>query len=590
MSFGYSVTDLISLTTLSWKLYKSCKSAPSSFASLSSEVLSLHAVLKEAEETLLPGSQSHDGYATGNAPPGTPAALSPTAQENLRVIADGCNGVLVDLQSLIDRYESLGRKKSNAWGRVKWGAEDIAELRSRLASNVAMLNTFVSISQFTVQQKLDRYLSMQKNGNRESSLVSEQTTDSLSSNDKLTWRSIRKELAEIGITVAAFDANRGLILNWFAEAVESGTFQPQEEVDTDSTGDDADSDDADFHEKSTFFAFQQGVTMDPKAASSPPSPRNNLKPRVRASATVQSQKDKKSDRWKPSFSTSPTLVEGASPKTSLLTSVKSRNISSVSKILNTKPPDHLLTPESYNTAFQAAISLGDHAILHLLLTSRPSTYPPLDNEIYINALLAASFDGHPQILHHLLTNHPANKTSFQSFFPLALKAATIRGRTPIITALLSHYYDHLLKKPHSPAHTHHLIPALRVAATQGHTEIVRHLLARGADPNRDKLFFFGNPLQAASFKGHTEIVALLLRYNADPNARGYQFGSALQAAALQGHVEIVRLLVSGGADVGLEGGKYGTALKAARHRGHEAVVGVLSEKEGVVGGDIRVTG
>ncbi|OJD14011.1 hypothetical protein AJ78_05601 [Emergomyces pasteurianus Ep9510] len=580
MSFGYSVTDLVSLTTLSWKLYKSCKSAPSSFASLSSEVLSLHAVLKEAEEILFPEGQSHDGCATGKSAAES-SSLSPSAQENLRVVADGCNGVLVDLQSLIDRYESLGRKKSNTWGRVKWGAEDIAELRSRLSSNVAMLNTFVSISQFTVQQKLNRYLSVQKNGNRESSLHSEQTADSLSSNDKLTWRSIRRELADIGITVAAFDANREFILNWFAEAVESGDFQPREEVDTDSSSDGADPDDADSPEKSSFVTFNRGVTMERKAASPPPSPHSNFKTKLRASAAFQPHHDKKTDRWKPSFVTSPTtLVEGVSSKPCLLTSVKSRNISSVREILK-MPPNHF-TPESFNTALQTAISLGDHTILHLLLTSRPPTYPPLDNEIYINTLLAASFDGHVQILRFLLTNHPANKTSFQSFFPLALKAASIRGRTPIVTALLIHYYDHLLNgalSP-SPAPTHHLIPALRAAATQGHTAIVRHLLARGADPNRDKRFFLGNPLQAASFKGHAEIVALLLKHNADPNARGYQFGSALQAAALQGHLEIVKLLVRGGADVGLEGGKYGTALKAARHKGHEAVVKVLVEGGG----------
>ncbi|OJD27204.1 hypothetical protein ACJ73_01409 [Blastomyces percursus] len=430
----------------------------------------------------------------------------------------------------------------------------------------SMLNTFVNISQFTVQQRLDRCMSMHKTGNRESSLISEQAADSLSSNDKLTWRTVRKELEEIGITVAAFDANREFILNWFAGAVELGTFQPRV-ADIDSTSDDSDSDHATLHEKSRFVAFQQGVSMDPKeAASSPPSPRRNFKTRLRASATVQSLQDKRSDRWTPSFSTSPTFSEEVSRKTFLLASVNSRNISAMRKFLKTSPGH--LTPESYSIALQTAISLSDHAILELLLTSRPPNYPPLDNEIYINSLLAASFDGLPQILHLLLANHLENKTSFQSFFPLALKAAAIRGRTHIITSVLSHYYDRL-NHPSSPDHTHHLIPALRAAATQGHTS--------DADSNRDKRFFFGKPLQATSFKGHTEIVALLLRHNADPNARGYQFGSALQAAAFQGHAQIVRLLVDGGADVELEGGKYGTALKAARHRGHEEVVRVLME-------------
>ncbi|EQL34295.1 hypothetical protein BDFG_03821 [Blastomyces dermatitidis ATCC 26199] len=557
MSFGYSVTDLVSLTTLSWKLYKSCKSAPNSFASLSSEVLSLHAVLREAEEALFPGGQSHDDCRAGKSACKAPAALPPSAQENLRVIADGCNGVLVDLQSLIDRYESLGRKKYNAWRRVKWGAEDIAELRSRLASNVSMLNTFVSISQFTVQQKLDRYTSMHKMGNRESSLISEQTADSLSSHDKLTWRTIRKELEEIGITVAAFDANREFILNWFAEAVESDTFQPWEVADTDSTGDDTDSDHATLHETSRFVAFQQGVSMDPKeAASPPPFPRSTFKTRLRTSSTLQSLQDKKSDRRKPYSSTSPAFSEEASRKTSLLASVKSRNISAVRKFLKTSPGH--LTPETYIITLQTAISLGDHAILELLLTSRPPSYPlPLDNKIYINSLLATSFDGKFSISTSQITQktkHPSNPTSPSSLKqpPSAAAPTSSYPSCPTTTTALT-------TLPPLPTHTISFPPS----APQQH-KAIRTSSAISS-------------LAAASFKGHTEIVGLLLRHNADPNARGYQFGSALQAAALQGHAEIVRLLVDGGADVGLEGGKYGTALKAARHRGHEEVVRVLVE-------------
>ena len=52
MSFGYGVGDFIALGTLAWSVYKSCKGAPEAFENISWEVLSLHAVLKEAEETV----------------------------------------------------------------------------------------------------------------------------------------------------------------------------------------------------------------------------------------------------------------------------------------------------------------------------------------------------------------------------------------------------------------------------------------------------------------------------------------------------------------------------------------------------------
>ena len=51
--------------------------------------------------------------------------------------------------------------------------------------------------------------------------------DSLSAEDRLIWRTIRKELEDIGITAAAFEANRDFILRWLSHAVESGAFEEQ---------------------------------------------------------------------------------------------------------------------------------------------------------------------------------------------------------------------------------------------------------------------------------------------------------------------------------------------------------------------------
>ena len=52
MSFGHSFRDFIALGTLAWCVYKSCKGTPEAFGDISLEVLSLHTVLKEAEEAV----------------------------------------------------------------------------------------------------------------------------------------------------------------------------------------------------------------------------------------------------------------------------------------------------------------------------------------------------------------------------------------------------------------------------------------------------------------------------------------------------------------------------------------------------------
>lgn len=44
-------------------------------------------------------------------------------------------------------------------------------------------------------------------------------------NDKQLWRTIRKELDDIGITVSAFDANKDFIFEWFTNAVVNGAFE-----------------------------------------------------------------------------------------------------------------------------------------------------------------------------------------------------------------------------------------------------------------------------------------------------------------------------------------------------------------------------
>jgi hypothetical protein len=85
----------------------------------------LHALLMEVEENL------------------SAQTLSSTRQARLKTIGDGCRNVLEELQSLVDKYESLGTQSKRTWDRMKWGYTDITELRSRLTSNALLLTAFI---------------------------------------------------------------------------------------------------------------------------------------------------------------------------------------------------------------------------------------------------------------------------------------------------------------------------------------------------------------------------------------------------------------------------------------------------------------
>src|ERR1700733_12484476 len=58
-----------------------------------------------------------------------------------------------------------------------------------------------------------------RTGKREGSVVSIQTTGSLSADEKAAWRQLRKELESVGITPAAFAQNRDFIVATLQKAI-----------------------------------------------------------------------------------------------------------------------------------------------------------------------------------------------------------------------------------------------------------------------------------------------------------------------------------------------------------------------------------
>ena len=92
----------------------------------------------------------------------------------------------------------------------------------------------ISNSQINVEFKLDQLVEEFQQGRRESTIASVQTVDSQSTEDRLTWRAIRKDLEDIGISVAAFEANRDFILGWLSHASETGAFEERNSPDSEN--------------------------------------------------------------------------------------------------------------------------------------------------------------------------------------------------------------------------------------------------------------------------------------------------------------------------------------------------------------------
>ena len=75
--------------------------------------------------------------------------LSSQQTTDLQGIAEECRNVLSTLKETLEKYQELktspteiGKKGRRVWKRLRWEPEDIKELRSRIISNIVLLNAF----------------------------------------------------------------------------------------------------------------------------------------------------------------------------------------------------------------------------------------------------------------------------------------------------------------------------------------------------------------------------------------------------------------------------------------------------------------
>jgi hypothetical protein len=74
-----------------------------------------------------------------------------------------------------------------------------------------------------LEQKLNKFIDEIRKGKREGSVVSTQTADSLSLDDRETWRQLRRELQDVGVSTAAINEHQEHIVSWLKEAIADGS-------------------------------------------------------------------------------------------------------------------------------------------------------------------------------------------------------------------------------------------------------------------------------------------------------------------------------------------------------------------------------
>lgn len=178
--------------------------------------------------------------------------LAPIHQFELSNLVEGCKEVLNDLESKLDRYQSLGSNWKNTIDRMGWATTNIGPIRTKLMHNALYLSTFnatltrydgcklhrafanqmgsssqtermelsetrILESQALILHNLSKLQLEFEEGKRRVPAFSSVTVENIEEED--TWQGIAQELESTDIGVEFIKSNQGFIRSWIDQVV-----------------------------------------------------------------------------------------------------------------------------------------------------------------------------------------------------------------------------------------------------------------------------------------------------------------------------------------------------------------------------------
>ena len=126
MSFGFGVGDVEAISALAAKVFTAYENAPDTYGHIATEVVVLQRLIDKAAQHFKTTTLGKEDLRDG------------------QQILKSCESILVDLNSLVEEYQSLSStNRGFGFHRVKLRSKDIATLRARLISNTTLLSGFV---------------------------------------------------------------------------------------------------------------------------------------------------------------------------------------------------------------------------------------------------------------------------------------------------------------------------------------------------------------------------------------------------------------------------------------------------------------
>ena len=420
------------------------------------------------------------------------------------------------------------------------------------------MQLLLSTSQTSVEQKLDKLISDFQQGKRAPSVVSLQTVDSLDPDDKEAWRTIRKELEDIGISVAAFDANKDFIFEWFSNAVDTGAFQEQAVSSPSRSVYSLDV------LSSTSSLMSAGVrelnktvtgnTEPPKASKATSKPTGN-----HTTVKARQASNEIGAAAEPQSSVIPTKVPRVAaliatlsrPKKGLINAVIKDDMDSIKKILTNPATSRLIDRPALNAALQSASRATSREAYVLLVDSGADIN---DGHSSSRPLTRAVMNGKKDLVALLLDK--GADVNYQDGdgleYSSALRAAITDSNTAMITLLVRRGADiNAVQKVSHIFWRERLYPTgIHQASAESSASVVDRLINLGAILTYSQSGF-GTPLMLAIYNGRLATTELLIKRRANinevPGSLGFRnFRSTIHIAIYRSSPVLVKLLLNNG--------------------------------------------
>jgi uncharacterized protein YdiU (UPF0061 family) len=193
MSFGFSISDIATLTQLATRAYDGWKNACGEYASFTNDLAVLQMLLMRVQDE----AEAPKSLFTRNS----------DDAKGWEILYNSCHSIISKLQEILDKYKSLSTSRRKNWDRIRMGIEDLEKLKRNLVKQTTSLTAFLSVlgisSQSRIENKLvpeilermDDIAARMRNGNTSSCTA----LTAYDNDDRMVWREFRREMIKTGI-------------------------------------------------------------------------------------------------------------------------------------------------------------------------------------------------------------------------------------------------------------------------------------------------------------------------------------------------------------------------------------------------------